>query len=186
MERTIIYFEKPGAENTVRTLEAARRRVEELGLRHVIVASTTGFTAFKALKVFEPLKDRVNLIVVTHAGAREYSGEDLERLKASWAKVLTCPHTLGWGIGDAFRAKYQGGFTTERIVADALRRFSEGMKVVVEIALMATDAGLVPPGVEAVSIAGTGRGADTAVVLTTAYARDFFRLKIHEVIAMPR
>ncbi|HDD33550.1 MAG TPA: hypothetical protein ENG30_00200 [Thermofilaceae archaeon] len=186
IERVVVYFEKPGPENTERTLEEARRRVEELGIRYVVVASTTGYTAFKALRVFEPLKDRVELIIVTHAGAEEYSREKLDELRASWAKVLTCPHTLGWGVGDSFRARYAGGFTVDRVVADAFRRFSEGMKVAVEIALMATDSGLIPPGVDIIAVAGTGRGADTAVLLTTTYSRNFHDLKIREIIAMPR
>ncbi|MEM2740142.1 MAG: pyruvate kinase alpha/beta domain-containing protein [Candidatus Bathyarchaeia archaeon] len=184
--REVIYFDKPGSENTDETLRAARARLEELEIRYMVVASTRGYTAFKALDLLGDLKDRVSLIVVTHAGAVEYKAEDLERLRSSWAKILTCPHTLGWTVGDSFRSRYGGGFTAERIVADAFRRFSEGMKVAVEIVLMATDAGLTPPGVDVVSVAGTGSGADTAIVVTSAYSREFFKLKVREVIAMPR
>jgi hypothetical protein len=186
LRREVVYFDKPGSENTDETLKAARSRLEEIGIRYMVVASTRGYTAFKALNLLDDLKDRVNLIVVTHAGAIEYSAEDLERLRSSWAKILTCPHTLGWTVGDSFRSRYGGGFTVERVVADALRRFSEGMKVAVEIVLMATDAGLIPPGVDVVSVAGTGSGADTAIIATSAYSREFFKLKVREIIAMPR
>ena len=36
------------------------------------------------------------------------------------------------------------------------------------------------------AIAGTGRGADTAVVLTPAHAQDLFELKVHEIVCKPR
>jgi hypothetical protein len=60
------------------------------------------------------------------------------------------------------------------------------MKVCAEIALMAADAGLVTVGEPCIAIAGTGQGADTAVVLTPANAQQFFDLRIMEVLAKPR
>ena len=51
---------------------------------------------------------------------------------------------------------------------------------------MAADAGLVRAGEPCIAIAGTGRGADTAVVLIPANAQDFFDLKIMEILAKPR
>ncbi|HCS46778.1 MAG TPA: hypothetical protein DIW61_00395, partial [Candidatus Aminicenantes bacterium] len=38
------YFEKPGPQNTRRTLEIAAARAEELGVRSVVVASSSGKT----------------------------------------------------------------------------------------------------------------------------------------------
>jgi len=52
--------------------------------------------------------------------------------------------------------------------------------------MMATDAGLVPAGQEIVAIAGTGSGADTAVVIRAANAQDFFDLRVLEIICKPR
>ena len=62
----------------------------------------------------------------------------------------------------------------------------EGMKVCVEVALMAADAGLAPVGEPCIAIAGTGRGADTAVVLIPANVQQFFDLRVMEVLAKPR
>lgn len=185
IERKVYYFEEAGPQNTDKVMEIVKERLKELEIKYVIVASTRGGTAFKALEYFDDLKNKIELIIVTHAGAAEYDKETLEKLRNSWAKVLICPHVLGWGVGDALRKKYQG-FTADRIVAEAYRRFSQGVKVAVEIALMATDAALVPPGEEVIAIAGTGRGADTALIIKTAYTRDFIQMKIREIIAMPR
>jgi uncharacterized protein len=61
-------FEKPGASNTDQTLAAAFQRGKQLGLDEVVVSSTSGKTAFKALDVFAGFR----LTVVTyHCGFRE-------------------------------------------------------------------------------------------------------------------
>ena len=51
---------------------------------------------------------------------------------------------------------------------------------------MAANAGLVRTDEEAVVIAGTGRGADTAVVLLPANTSDFFNLRVLEMLCKPR
>jgi hypothetical protein len=60
------------------------------------------------------------------------------------------------------------------------------MKVVVEIAVMAADAGLVRTDEEVIVIAGSGRGADYAVTLIPVYSNDFFDLKVKEILCKPR
>jgi hypothetical protein len=71
------------------------------------------------------------------------------------------------------------------LMANVLRRMGEGTKVCVEITMMAEDAGLIPSGKDVVAIAGTGRGADTALLIHPANASRFFDLKIREVMAKP-
>jgi hypothetical protein len=53
----------------------------------------------------------------------------------------------------------------------------------VEIVAMACDAGLVESGKSVLSIAGTGRGADTVLVIRSANSRRFFDLRIVDVVA---
>ena len=48
MEGRILYFEKGGKANTDATLAIVRERVEALGIRQVVVASTHGYTAKRA------------------------------------------------------------------------------------------------------------------------------------------
>ena len=48
MEKTILYFEKAGPENTDKLLSVAKERIKELGIRDVVVATTHGRTAIKA------------------------------------------------------------------------------------------------------------------------------------------
>lgn len=180
------YFGGKGAEFTERTLELAKRRAEELGIRSVVVASTRGDTGIKAAELFQGY----NLIVVTHStgfrapDAQELLPENRRAIEERGAKILTTTHAFG-GVSRAVRKKWDTAQLGD-IIAGVLRIFGEGMKVVVEIALMAADAGLIRTDEEIVAIAGSGRGADTAVVIKPADAQDLFDLRILEIICKPR
>ena len=52
-------------------------------------------------------------------------------------------------------------------------------------AIMAADAGVIPVDQAVVAIGGTGRGADTAIVIQPANTTNFLDLDIHEIIAKP-
>lgn len=181
-----LYFDSPGRENTLKTVAAAARRAKELDVRHVVAASSQGETALKALDFF---RDR-NLVIVTHSTGfikpnyQEMQPEIRENLTRAGAKVLTCQHAFG-GVGRAVRKKL-GTYQLEEIIAYTLRLFGEGTKVAVEVALMAADAGLIPAGEPCIAIGGTARGADTALLLRSAPAQDFFDIKIMEILVKPR
>jgi len=51
---------------------------------------------------------------------------------------------------------------------------------------MAADSGAVPVDEDIISIAGTGKGADSAIVIRAANQNRFFDLKVREIVAMPR
>ncbi|MCX7681697.1 MAG: hypothetical protein N2508_07015 [Anaerolineae bacterium] len=180
------YFEQPGPHNTSRTLELARQRAEALGIRSIVVASTYGETGVQAARMFQGY----NLVVVTHAtgfagpNVQELSDENRAAIEAAGGKILTCQHAFG-GISRAVRKKW-GTYEIDEIVAQTLRTFGEGTKVCLEIALMAADAGLVRVGEPCIAIGGTGRGADTALVLVPANVQQFFDLRVLEVLCKPR
>lgn len=181
-----VYFSKPGPENTERCLEIAKKAVLERGIKHVVVASTYGDTALKAVKVFKDLE--VNLVVVTHnygfkePGNIEMPPEVRRELESSGAKVYTGSLVFR-NVGTAIKAQF--GYSEEALIASVLRLFGQGMKVCVEITLMASDAGLIPPE-DVIAIAGTARGADTVVILRAVPSNMFFNLKIREILAKPR
>jgi len=188
MEDNIVgctYFAKPGKANTQRVLEIAKARAGELGIRSVVVATTTGYTGALAAQAFEGY----NLVVVTHSTGfkepnhQELSEENRATIQALGGKVHTAQHGFG-GVGRAVRKKL-GTYELEEIVAYTLRIFGQGMKVACEIVIMAADAGLIPSGQAVIAIAGTGRGADTAVVLRAANAQAFFDIQVMEVLCKP-
>jgi hypothetical protein len=130
------------------------------------------------------------VVVVTHStgfnqpNVQELTEENRRAIEAAGAKILTCQHALG-GVGRAVRKKL-GTYELEEIIAYTLRIFGEGMKVACEMAMMAADAGLVRTDEPVIAIAGTGRGADTAVVLHPANAQTFFDMRIMEILCKPR
>ena len=186
MECKSTYFAKPGVENTDEVLHIARKRATELDIKTIVVASTVGDTGVKATDVFKGYK----VVVVTHftgmkaPDTQELSAENRATIEQNGGIILTSMHTFG-GVGRAVRRRLNT-YQLEELIAYTLRTMGEGMKVVYEIAVMAADAGLVRTDEEIIAIAGTGRGADTAVVLKPANAQDFFDMRLKEILCKPR
>ena len=184
-EKSIFYHEAPGEANTEVTLLRAKERAESLGIRNIVVASTYGKTGVKACEVFKGF----NLVVVRHhtgfqsAGSQQMTDETERTVLASGARILTSGHALS-GVERAIRRK-RGTIGPLELMADTLRIFGEGTKVCVEITVMAADAGLIPMDRPVVAVAGTDRGADTALVVYPAHSNNFFDLFVSEVIAKP-
>ncbi len=191
MELKTVYFEKPGGvENTEMTLALAKERAKELGIKTIVVASTVGDTAVKAVNAFKGYK----VIAVTHVtgirepNTQEFTEENRNIIEKKGGIIVTAAHTFG-SIHRALGATSAPSAPTGAIgdiIAMTLRTFGQGMKVACEIAAMAADAGLVRTDEEIIAIGGTGRGADTAVVLHPSYTHLFFNLKVKEIICKPR
>jgi hypothetical protein len=188
MEGRILYFEEPGKINTDATLALARQRAEALDIKQVVIASTHGYTAKRAKAIFDGLD--VELIAVSICAGFDEEGwtmlpEERTALEELGITVLTSLHALGDDVNDVFKTD-----APNKIVRDTLYRFCQGMKVAVEVAVMAADAGLLDIASrnprEIIAVAGTGEGADTALVLRPAYARKFKDLEIREILAKPR
>ena len=112
------------------------------------------------------------------------AAETREILQQQGVKLLTTTHLFA-GVDRAIRNRFGGVYPAE-IMAQTLRIFGQGVKVAVEIACMALDAGLIPYGKEVISIAGTASGADAAIVVLPAHSNHFFDTEVREIICMPR
>ena len=180
------YFHKPGGKNTKAVLEAVSRRATDLAIGKVLIATCSGRTAFEALKVFS--KD-IKVIAVTHVtgyakpDTQELDEKDRRELESQGVTVLTCQHAFG-GVGRGVRNKL-ATYQVDEIIAYALRIFGQGAKVAIEVALMAADAGLVRTDEDIISVGGTAKGVDAALVLQPANSSRFFDLKVKEVICKP-
>ncbi|MEW6546758.1 MAG: pyruvate kinase alpha/beta domain-containing protein [Bacillota bacterium] len=202
-----MYFQTAGSDNTERTVSLCLDRAQELDIRHVVVASTQGVTARefitqarqRGLQIYHAVagsdasavpQGMLNLVVVTHQvgfrepGVDEMPPEVRRSLVAEGVRVLTTTHLFS-GVDRAITKEF-GGLYPGQVVAHALYMFSQGVKVAVEVAVMALDAGLIPYGQEVISVGGSGRGADSALVVLPAYSRTFFETKILELICKPR
>lgn len=187
MEKSIFYFKEKGPQNTEETIKLAKERAKELGIKFVVVASTSGETGVKAMGLFEDTEAKV--VVVTHQAG--YKRKGATELKDEFRRIIRERGTLVIGSDPFARVpklitKKYGGTTPLQVVADTLRLFSEGVKVCVECAVKAADSEAIPIDEEVIAIAGTDRGADTAIVIKPTHIQDLFDMDIREIVAIPR
>ena len=186
VERKTVYFDSAGEHNTDVVLKLAKDYAEAEGIKDIVVASTTGETGAKAAQMFKDF----NVVVVTHhvgfgePSVHELNEESKKQILKNGAKILTGTHALS-SAERAIRKRF-GTLQPLELIANALRLMGEGTKVCVEITIMAADAGLIPIDKDVIAIGGTGRGADTAMVIKPANASTFFNLKMRETIAKPK
>jgi uncharacterized protein len=180
MESNIVYFEEVQPENTEVTLALVKERVKTLGIKKVILASTTGATARQAMEFFK--ETGVKLIVVPHQWdfyrpVNPFPPELVQALRAAGHEVhfgTMLFHTAGL---------YE--CNTPTVMANLLRCFCQGIKVCFEMVLMVTDAGLAASGEKVIAVAGTGKGSDTALVMQAASSQHLTRLRVHEILCKP-
>jgi len=200
-KRTTVYFEKPGKEHTEETLRIALEAAKERGIRTVLVSSTTGYTAEKAVEVFE--SNDIGLVVVTHQTGYKAPGVQLmpletrKKLEGAGATVITGTDVLTGGVevgmgrqSPEISEPQQGRLPwivppVSVVVAHTLRLFSQGVKVCAEIAMMAADAGVIPVGEPVVCVAGSHAGADTVMVVVPSTSNRLREMKLQEILAKP-
>jgi len=175
------------ADSTNRTIDLVIGRLSAGDIQHVVVATTSGETG---VRFAEALADRsAHVVCVTHhVGFKGGDTDQLEpryreRLGELGAAVVTAGHALS-GVPRSI-SKAFGGTSPAEIIAHTLRLFGQGMKVCVEVAVMAADAGEIPTDCDVICVGGTGRGADAAVVLKASHMNAFFEMRIREVLCFP-
>ena len=178
-------FKKPGYRNTAETLAIMVEGIKRYGVGQVVVASTYGDTGLAAAKLVRDMD--VTLVVVTHnvgfkePGIVEMSPETRGEIEACGARVHTGTMPFR-NIGTSIREK--AGASQQDIIANTLRLFGQGIKVCVEITMMAADSGLITPG-DVLAVAGTARGADTVALISPQPSNKLFDLKIRDILAKP-
>jgi hypothetical protein len=186
MEARTVYFDGRGPDFTDDTLQLARERAEMLDIRDVVIASYTGETGARACQVFAGY----NVVVVAGVyGFREPNQVRMQPeyrsiIEAAGGQILFTGHAFGM-LGRSVHKRF-GAIQVDEVIAHVLRLFSQGLKVGCECACMAADAGLIRTGEEVLSIGGSGRGADTAIVLKASNTHTFFDTRILEVVCKPR
>ena len=181
--RETVYFEEGGPEHTDATIELALRAAEELGIRRIVVASTTGDSGVKVAERFRG--SGASVIVVGHQfgypapGQSRFRSENMERLRGLGAEVnlgtdvLTTPMRQRERLGPSPLSVLTQAFIVMKI------------KVNVEVVVKAADSGLLAPGERVISLAGSHSGLDTAVVLEARESPNILDVRVREIIAMP-
>ena len=187
METKATYFDKAGIQNTDATLSAAKSRALEMGIKTIVVASSSGRTGIKAMEVFKGF----NLVIVSHVtgfrgvNTQEFTEENRKLLESNGVPVITMTHALG-GISKAMKYKFNM-IDIGDIIANTLYIMGQGVKVCCEIVMMAADAGKIKVSEDVIAIAGTGKsgGVDTAAVITAVNSQNFFDMNVKEIVCKP-
>ncbi|HJX36219.1 MAG TPA: pyruvate kinase alpha/beta domain-containing protein [Dehalococcoidales bacterium] len=179
MEEKIVYFEKPGVGNTEETLRLVIERAKARGITKIVIASTRGDTARLAAERLTGTG--ITMVVIPH----QYSSGREQRFPLELKESLEKQGHHVHFATSLFATENLYGSSIPRVMAFLLRTFSQGMKVCVEMILMVVDGGLVASGEQVIAIAGSGRGADTAVVAVAASSRNLPDLHITEIICKP-
>jgi hypothetical protein len=168
------YFNEPGSKNTESVIQAVSEKIDETGIKTVIIASTSGKTAIQFAKA---LKGKANLIAVSY---KKISPENIQELKNLGVTVCNFENYL---------PLHEMG---KELVRNTFYTLGQGIKVCVEVVLIAVDKGIISPGQDVIAVGGTGGGSDSAAIIKATSTADMLgpdiqkRLEIREIFAMPR
>jgi len=195
MKKTISYFPAYGEGNTSAVIDVVRERLAEGGIEALIVASTTGKTALALARVVRPGSDLPLVCISDPPWAKYYPGlkaenrQELEELQVEivdHVPYASHSHSVG-------PCKNMYGAPDLRVIIfDAFRLIGgQGLKVAMEVGMMAADAGKIKPGTVILCVGGTGTGADCAIVMRGGFSVDILsrdperRPQVREILAMP-
>jgi hypothetical protein len=197
-EQMVNFFEEAGAKNTDHVIGAVKKRIRHGDVGKVLVASESGRLA---LRVREEVPPSVSVICVTYdrQTRTRYRKPRLMKqrlLKAGVAVVDTVREPMGRRL--VFRNWFER--KTLRLLGTHADLFwmtlisvgGHGFRTAVEIMFMAVESGKVKIGERVIALAGTGWGADSAIVVRGSRFEDAVaedpgkRLKIEEILAMPK
>lgn len=185
-------FSHPGFKNTDDTLAIALAAAQAQPMAAMVLSSCSGGTIQQLLALpgcREQMAQGLTIVCVTHVngfkspGQQEMSGEMRRELQEAGVIVITGTHVLSGaerGLSRAF-----GGVYPTELIAATLRMLGQGTKVCVECAVMALDAGAIPYMEPIITVGGTGKGVDTAIIMRVAHASNLLDTKIDEILCKP-
>lgn len=186
-----VVFEEKGYQNTEEVAKLSCAYCKEHGIKHVVMASKTGYTIDIFMDVFAKEGVDVNFTIVTHCygdlgpGQCEMQPEKRKELEDKGVRVITATHALS-GAERGIVNYFGGGWTPAILMAETLKMLGQGMKVGVEVSLMAMDNGAIPYGEEIVAVGGCAHGADYAISLIPGHSNNLFETKVIDIICKPR
>lgn len=194
MDRLVSYFPEFGEQNTGAVIACIARRLQDGDLSTVVVATSSGRTA---LQFAEALAGRPGLRLIAVGNG---PGSPYERLAPAARRQLVqqgvevldnMPNASSAFTGDGHPNLY-GAVDLLVVAYDTMRKLGgQGLKVAMEVGVMACNAGLVQPGERVIAVGGTSTGADVAIVMKAAFGADMFadepdkRPEMIELLCMP-
>ena len=203
MRRTV-YFEKAGPSNTQAVLEAVKERVQHGDIKAVVVPVTTGKTATLFSR---GLRELIQVVAISEDDASSVAGRIADRMADAGVFDKLVERQLRSVLFRSYREKALDASITRRdafditllplsgknwnVVRDILYAFGHGMKVAIEVSIVAVELSKVSPYTRIVAVGGRHQGADTAIVVRASPQKEAFgkdpekRLSVDEILAMP-
>jgi hypothetical protein len=207
MKRTV-YFEKAGPSNTDAVMQAVKERGQYGDIKAVVVPVTTGRTA----ALFSTgLKELSEVVAISEDDASSVAGQITNRMAGEGIldqlvedRVLDQVRSV---LFRSYEEKAPGASISRRdafditllplsgknwhVVRDILYAFGHGMKVAIQVSIVAVELSRISPYTKIISVGGRHHGADTAIVMRASSQREAFgedhekRLSVDEILAMP-
>ncbi len=169
----MVYYESPGKVNLDKTLELVKDKLIEFKIKDIVLATSTGFTAKKALEALKGIDVKLTIVSVD----REWWDEALN--KDVIGKLEEAGHNLCFMREIS---SYPFFKTASPYIKAAYSRFSSGLWVAVFSLFFAADRGFVSTDKDIIAIANY----DTALVVKPATSENFLDFKIKEIICKAR
>lgn len=189
-------FDAPGPQNTAAVIQVVKQRLRRGDIEKVLVASESGRLALRVRKQVP----RACVVCVTYdkETRKKYRKPALMKdgLLEKGVTIVERPEPMGRGL--VFRNWWErrtlqlAGPMADLFWMTLICVGGHGFRTAVEIVFVAVEAGIVKVGEKVVSLAGTGRGADSAIVMRgskfeKAVGEDAAkRMKVEEILAMPK
>ncbi len=209
--KEIIYFEKPRRSNTDTMIEFVTGKIETLGLHHVMIAWSSGYTLRKFLEATKNLKLKLDIAAVTNPkggtiGARNVSIDDATREELEKKGIKVCYLNDDLHLGEPAAPNPHQKFLRDMLLPwlpahiDPLSldvgvdlslflTLSQGFRVCVGCLVLAVKHGLIPEGERVLCLAGQA----TALVLQagstarTCYVKEILAYELNsDWLQIPR
>jgi hypothetical protein len=175
--KEIMYFEKSGRQNTNKMLEFVTGKIETLGLRHVMIAWSSGYTLRKFLEATKNLKLKLDITTVTNPkggtiGGRNVSIDDKTREELEAKGIKVCYLNDDLRLGEPMSPSPGQKLMRDQLLPwmpahidplsldvgwdlSLLLIISQGFRVCVGCLALAVKHGLIPRGERVLCLAGT-------------------------------
>jgi len=175
--KEIMYFEKSGRQNTSRMLEFVIPKIETLGLHHVMIAWSSGYTLRRFLEATKKLKLKLDITTVTNPkggtiGGRNVSIDDKTREELEAKGIKVCYLNDDLRLGEPMSPSPGQKLMRDQLLPwlpahidplsldvgwdlSLLLIISQGFRVCVGCLALAVKHGLIPGGERVLCLAGT-------------------------------
>ena len=178
-------------------IKAVKSRVAEGGISKILVASETGRLALEVKRRIPG--ETIVCVTFDEKTRRTYEKPDLLK-KELTAKGIVAVDTVKEPLARRLRLRNWWERKNVDIPGESADLFwmtlicvgGHGLRTAVEIVFMAVEGGAVKVGERVIAVAGTARGADSAIVMKATRFEDavgerpLSRMKIEEILAMPK